>query len=215
MGQTTLKYRQIAGGLDGWIPAGETWAYASATTITVPSGAASKYQKGDKVKITNNSATKYFCITGVADTVLTVMGGSDYTVHNSAITNPYFSKTDNPLGFPVAFTTATPTWTTDGTAFTNQPTSVTCKFKMLGELKILSITAQCHATSGGTGSFIATFAAGAIPSAVNYLMCSSTNLSTATPGYAKIAGLAAYCAAAGGNTLATNSQWFMISIIYY
>ena len=33
---------------DGWISANETWVYASATTITVPSGAASKYQKGTR-----------------------------------------------------------------------------------------------------------------------------------------------------------------------
>lgn len=52
MAQTKISKRQIAGGLDGWISAGETWTYASATTITVPSGAASKYQKEDWIKIT-------------------------------------------------------------------------------------------------------------------------------------------------------------------
>jgi hypothetical protein len=35
MAQTTIKQRQIAGGLDGWIPAEETWTYASATTFTI------------------------------------------------------------------------------------------------------------------------------------------------------------------------------------
>jgi hypothetical protein len=73
MASTTLKMRQIAGGLDGWIPAEETWTYASATTITVPSGAASKYQKGDKIKITNNSATKYFSVVGVGGAAVTVL----------------------------------------------------------------------------------------------------------------------------------------------
>lgn len=48
MAQATIKQRQIAGGLDGWIPAEQTWAYASATTITVPSGAGrSLTLKGD------------------------------------------------------------------------------------------------------------------------------------------------------------------------
>ena len=40
---------------------------------------------------------------GVADTVLTVTGGRDYTVHNSAITNPYFSKIENLQEFPPYF----------------------------------------------------------------------------------------------------------------
>jgi hypothetical protein len=44
MGQTKLSNRQIEGGLDGWIPAEQTWAYTSADAstfvITVPSGAA-------------------------------------------------------------------------------------------------------------------------------------------------------------------------------
>jgi len=103
--ETVKKYLK-----SGWVEADETWAYASATTITVPSGAASKYQKGDKIKITNNSATKYFYIVSVADTVLTVTGGGDYTVHDSAITNPFYSKIENPQGFPQYFN-FTPNWT--------------------------------------------------------------------------------------------------------
>src|ERR1035437_3000227 len=34
--------------LDGWTPVSDSWIYASASTITVPSGAASLYQKGDR-----------------------------------------------------------------------------------------------------------------------------------------------------------------------
>ncbi len=58
MTQTLLKSQQAFGG-DGWQPANETWTYASATTITVPSGAASKYAKGDKIKLTQTTV-KYF-----------------------------------------------------------------------------------------------------------------------------------------------------------
>lgn len=106
MAQTTVKMRQIAGGLDGWIPAEQTWAYASASTITVPSGAASKYQKGDKIKLTQTTV-KYFYVVGVVDTVLTVTGGTDYTVANAAITLPFFSKIENPQGFPSVFNSST------------------------------------------------------------------------------------------------------------
>ena len=87
---------------DGWQTVTDSWTYASATTINVPSGAASLYQKGDKIKMTN-SGVKYFVVTVVADTLLTVVGGSDYTVANAAITSPYYSHTDNPLGFPQYF----------------------------------------------------------------------------------------------------------------
>ena len=62
---------------DGWMPAEETWTYASATTITVPSGAASKYSKGDKIRLKQGAGYKYFYVVGIADTVLTVTGGSD------------------------------------------------------------------------------------------------------------------------------------------
>lgn len=93
----------------GWMPAFETWAYASATTITVPSGAATKYSVGDKIKLTQ-STVKYFYVTAVADTVLTVTGGSDYTVDNAAITSNYYSKASSPVGFPDRFI-YTATWT--------------------------------------------------------------------------------------------------------
>lgn len=90
----------------GWTPANATWSYASASTITVPSGAASKYQKGDKIKFTQNGTVKYFYIIAVADTLLTVTAGSDFSVENTAtypITANYFSHEQNPIGFPQWF----------------------------------------------------------------------------------------------------------------
>lgn len=78
------------------------WAYASATTITVPSGAASIYRVGDKIKLTQTTV-KYFYVVGVADTVLTVTGGSDYAVANAVITVPYYSHAATPVGFPDYF----------------------------------------------------------------------------------------------------------------
>jgi hypothetical protein len=83
----------------GWKLANEAWAYASASTITVPTGAASRYSVGDKIKITQTTV-KYFYVTAVADTVLTVTGGTDYTVANAAISANYYSKMASPVGFP-------------------------------------------------------------------------------------------------------------------
>ena len=110
----------------GWNPARETWTYASATTITVPAGAAAKYAKGDKIKLTQTTV-KYFYIIGVADTLLTVTGGSDYTVANAAITNPYYSHAENPIGFPDWFS-----WTPTYTGFSSNPT-IQCQFSLKGK----------------------------------------------------------------------------------
>lgn len=88
---------------DGWQQANETWTYASATTITVPTGATFKYAVGDKVKLMQSGAWKYFYIVTVADTLLTVTGGSDYTVANATIAAPCFSKRATPVGFPQVF----------------------------------------------------------------------------------------------------------------
>jgi len=84
----------------GWVSAGESWSYASASTITVPSGAASKYSVGMKIKITQTT-DKFFYISAVADTVLTVNGAGLYTVANAAITSPYYSSQATPHNFPM------------------------------------------------------------------------------------------------------------------
>lgn len=85
---------------DGWIDANETWTYATASTITVPAGAAAKYAVGDRIKLTQTTA-KYFIVTVVADTLLTVYGGTDYTVADAAISANYYSHCKSPVGFPV------------------------------------------------------------------------------------------------------------------
>lgn len=117
-------------GVDGWINPDETWTYASATTITVPSGATAKYQKGDKIKLTQTTV-KYFYIVGVADTLLTITGGNDYTLTSATITDNYYSKVENPQGFPDWFGYST----TPG-GFSGTPAQ-RCSFAIIGK--------TCHA----------------------------------------------------------------------
>ena len=148
----TLTSPVLQGDVDGWVGANETWTYASATTITVPSGAASTYQKGDKIKLTQTTV-KYFYITAVADTVLTVTGGTDYTVADAAISLNYYSKVENPQGFPAYFN-YTPTWSSDGGAFTNDPTVTYARFKIEGGYCQVEAYATYNATSGGDGRTI-------------------------------------------------------------
>lgn len=88
---------------NGWIDPEATWAYASATTITVPAGAASIYSVGDKIRFQNNNSGTYlyaYVIT-VADTLLTVVGDA---VPNATLTDNYYSKVESPVGFPQWFT---------------------------------------------------------------------------------------------------------------
>jgi hypothetical protein len=59
---------------------------------------------GMKVKFTNNSTTFYGIITAIAfstNTVVTLYGGTDYDVANSAISAFYYSTMKAPLGFPL------------------------------------------------------------------------------------------------------------------
>lgn len=102
----------------GWKPVTDTWTYASATTITVPAGAASIYSVGDKIKFTQTTV-KYANIITVADTLLTISGGSDYTVANAAITEIYHSRVENPIGFPRFFNFATSPAGFSGTPIAN------------------------------------------------------------------------------------------------
>jgi hypothetical protein len=127
---------------DGWIDADESWAFASATTITVPSDATLKYQIGDKIRFTQDATTKYFYVVGVTATVLTVTAGTDYTVTASAITVPFYSHTLSPLGFPQYFN-YTPTFT----GFSAVPATPSAQFCLVGKLVTLIIS-----TGNGTSN---------------------------------------------------------------
>jgi len=112
----TLTSPLFQGAVDGWISADASWTYASASTITVPAGATSKYKKGDKIKLTQTTV-KYWHIASVADTVLTIIVNTDYTLANAAITLNYYSRVTNPIGFPNFFNfTSTVTGMTTATA---------------------------------------------------------------------------------------------------
>ncbi len=121
-GARTLMYRDM-----GWKDPDESWSFASSTSITVSSGAASRYTKGDKIKFTQTTV-KYFYIVGIADTTLTVTGGSDYTVANAAISANFYSNADNPQGFPLL------NWSPGFTGFSADPTVTSATFIITGSV---------------------------------------------------------------------------------
>jgi hypothetical protein len=120
-----------------WIPARETWTYASATTFTISGDKTDKYQKGDKIKFTQTTV-KYFYIISVSysspNTTITITAGTDYTLANASIVSPYFSKAENPQGFPHWFNFAAPTWNLsdidDGSG--GQPSTASFTQKIVG-----------------------------------------------------------------------------------
>ena len=93
---------------------------------------------GMKVKFTNNSTTFYGFITAIAfstDTTVTLYGGTDYDVANSAISGFYFSTDRCPQGFPMD-----PTKWTVTTTDTSQRQKLTPTQNVWDNTGTLSIT---------------------------------------------------------------------------
>jgi hypothetical protein len=93
---------------DGWQNANETWTRKDDDEIYAEGDVTDKYQKGDKIKFSQETdGQKYMYIIGVSSydsgndrTTLTVTGGDDYDLDDEAITDNYYSKVENPQGFP-------------------------------------------------------------------------------------------------------------------
>jgi len=126
---------------EGWVNPDETWTYLSATTITVPTDATTKYNIGDKIKITQTTV-KYFYIVGVTATILTVTAGSDYTVANAAITEPFYSKVETPQGFDAPFN-----WVPTLVGWSANPATNVYRFSLSGRKCILHIRQAADGTS--------------------------------------------------------------------
>ena len=93
---------------NGWIPLGAcTYEGADAPTFTfsLASDMTGILSAGMRIKLTD-STVKYFIITAVGafsvgKTIITVYGGTDYTLSGGAITLPYYSIQKAPFGFPL------------------------------------------------------------------------------------------------------------------
>lgn len=95
--------------LDGWIAGSGTWSYSSADSptfvISINADVTALIGVGDRIKLTQTT-TKYFIVTAVGSfsggvTLVTVYGGTDYTLANAAISSPYYSHAKAPFGFPL------------------------------------------------------------------------------------------------------------------
>lgn len=101
----------------GWIPARETWEYASVDNptgvFTISGDVTSKYSTGMRLKMTNGGNTIYGIITAVSysspNTSITFLHEINPSnsqalnlMANSAITNPFYSTQKTPSGFPAS-----------------------------------------------------------------------------------------------------------------
>ena len=56
---------------------------------------------GAKIRVTHASVTKYFFVTAITSSTVTLFGGTDYTLAATAITAPSYSLAKAPPGFPL------------------------------------------------------------------------------------------------------------------
>lgn len=206
------------GGLGGWVPIRSACAYINANSFSIAGNYTGRVCVGDKIWLSNGGATKYFYISAVSwsdpNTVLVITGGSAYSLANSAITYPFYSHS-NPVGFPDWFNLTAPAWTTTGTAFTNQPTTNIAKFRIAGRKMDIKVKVTCHATSGGTGVFIATFSANQLATILAPGVGAARGFSSQANGncwMSTTAPLVLNMAKYDNTALATNNEVFFASI---
>lgn len=135
----------------GWATLTETFTYASATTITIATGGTSRFEIGDKIRFKQGGGYKYYYVVGVAATTLTVTGGSDYTVANSAITDVGLSRAASPIDFPEVFN-----WSPTLTGFSANPSGGVYQFRLDGVACTVFIRQPNNGTSNATTFTITT-----------------------------------------------------------
>ena len=106
-GQARLRRR---GGGGNWSADANTWTYSSADAptfvISINADMTAMLTVGCKIKLTQTTV-KYFIVTVVGAysggvTLVTVYGGTDYTLANAAISSPNYSYAKSPTGFPMS-----------------------------------------------------------------------------------------------------------------
>jgi hypothetical protein len=94
------------GSTDGWNPVNATLSYSSsdAPNYVLSTGGvdlSNVIPLGARIRLYQTNAFKYGIVVAVNATTITIYGGTDYSIVNAAITNPYFSVAKAPFGFPL------------------------------------------------------------------------------------------------------------------
>jgi hypothetical protein len=133
----------------GWAFDSDAWTYASATTFTVTGNVTARFPKGTKIRLKQGGGYKYFFVIAAAysapDTTITLTGGTDYSLINAAITDPYYSYAETPQGFPQWFNHS-PTWG----GFSVNPSGGGYRFTLRGTLCVYIERPTTNGTSNAT-----------------------------------------------------------------
>lgn len=140
----------------GWTPVLDTWTYASASTITIPSDGTTTYQKGMRIRFKQGGGYKYAVAYAVTATLITIFVNMDYTIANAAITDISYSFVENPLGWPNWFSrTATGIISgSTGSAGTYAQTNASAVYKITGDTIAEAIYMDITNKGSWSGSFI-------------------------------------------------------------
>lgn len=120
--------------MGGWTPLNVACAYGSSTTFTISSAESdrqnlvARLRVGTKVKLTQTTV-KYFYVTAVTATQVTVIAGTDYSVTNAAISDVWFSNAACAIGFPDYFSWE-PTYSANAGSY--NATTIFAKFIITG-----------------------------------------------------------------------------------
>ena len=153
----------------GWLGVGAACTYVSATSFTVAGDVTSLIEKGNPIKwyqttwrYGNVASISYSAGTGL--TTITLIANNDFSVANAAITTPYYSKINNPHGFPASFNWS-PSYGALGAMTFTGVTTTRAKFSINGPR--CSISLEAVGTTGGTASDTITFTGPVTPAYTN------------------------------------------------
>ena len=123
------------------------------SAFTVSGDVTSKYGLGDKLRWVQTT-TKYGYVIaieydGSSTTRVHVSGGSDYSVTNTSITNPFYSRDVSPAGFPKIFN-YTPIYTCSGSMTISGISTTQALFYMVGSCVFVSVKSSF--TLGGSAA---------------------------------------------------------------
>lgn len=133
-------------GADGWVTDTNSYTFASTSSFTVGAvDLTAVYSPGTRIKLTQTTV-KYFVVAsssfGAGTTTVTITGGTDYTLANAAITNPFYSYVDTPQGYPGWFN-----YTPSTTGWSGTPTTA---FQFTVSGRICTVVGTINGTSNAT-----------------------------------------------------------------
>lgn len=135
----TLAYFNGLSKSDGWTKTNDTLVYFSSNQFKITGiDRTSVYTKGTRVMFTNNGITYYGTVGSSSfstDTTVTLIPNADFSINNSAISNPSYSYQVNPQGYPGWFNFSGETWT----GFSSPPSGGVYQFYVVGNMITVNI----------------------------------------------------------------------------